>query len=108
LLVADAVHAQEFVTAMVVRMRRTAQLAVTVAEMSAAAEVDAHEVGQVLEVAGALAGVAASAAALASQADALAHAAAHARAEHKAEYGGVYEAVQAVGVQAKPGFYQSR
>jgi len=103
------VKVQEFVTGLAVRMRRTAQLALTTAEMAGAAEVDAHEVGQVLEVAGALAGVADSAAALASRADALARAAAHARAEHKAEYGGVHEAVKAVGgVQAKPGFYQSK
>lgn len=109
LLVSDAVKAQEYVAALSRRMRRNAQLAVTTAEKAGAAEVDTREVGQILEVAIALGGVADSAAALASRAEAFALAAETARAAHDAEYRGVYEAVQAVGgVQAKPGFYQSR
>lgn len=89
------------------QMRANADFAVTVAELCAAAEVDARHVGAVGEVGQAFARVVGGCKRLMSAADTMHTAAGHLKREHQAEYGGVHAAVTASRArQAKPGFYR--
>ncbi|MFE3206313.1 conjugal transfer protein TraB [Embleya sp. NPDC059237] len=89
------------------RMQHNADLSRVMGEQAAAAEVDSTEIAQMEEVTTALSGVATVSAAVARRADGIRTAALATQAAHDAEYRGVYEAVQAVGTQAKAGFYRN-
>ncbi|KES03409.1 hypothetical protein BU52_30695 [Streptomyces toyocaensis] len=89
------------------RMRANANAAVTVADLSAAAQVDARHVAAINEVATSFGRVVGGARRLSGAADSMHQAAGHLRTEHQAEYGGVHAAVTASKArQAKPGFYR--
>jgi ABC-type transporter Mla MlaB component len=89
------------------RMRANAKAATTVADLSAAAQVDGRHVAAIAEVAGHFARVAGGALRLSGAAESMHQAAGHLRSAHRAEYGGVHAAVAASRArQAKPGFYR--
>ncbi|MFI8214005.1 hypothetical protein [Streptomyces werraensis] len=102
-----AAQLMEHAERVALRMRANARAAVTVADLSAAAQVDARHVAAINEVATSFGRVVGGARRLSSAADTMHQAAGHLKREHQAEYGGVHAAVTASKArQAKPGFYQ--
>ncbi|WP_432034476.1 conjugal transfer protein TraB [Streptomyces antibioticus] len=91
------------------QMERDADDADHLAEMCAVAEVEPRFTALIHEAGGSLRAVANASGEMANAADEMATAADGLAAAHEAEYRGVYEAVNASGVQqAKPGFYRTR
>ncbi|MFE2337317.1 hypothetical protein [Streptomyces coelicoflavus] len=89
------------------RMRRNADAATTVADLSAAAHVDPAHVAAIADVGNAFAQAVGGCKRLMSAADTMHTAAGHLRHEHQAEYGAIHAAVTASRArQAKPGFYR--
>lgn len=89
------------------RMRANADAAVTVADLSAAAHVDARHVAAVADVGAAFGRVVGGCKQLMGAAEAMHTAASHLKAEHQAEYGAIHAAVTASRArQAAPGFYR--
>lgn len=89
------------------RMRRNADAATAVADMSAAAHVDGVHVAAIADVGQAFAMVVGGCKRMMSAADTMHTAAGHLKHEHQAEYGPIHAAVTASRArQAKPGFYR--
>ncbi|MFI1377290.1 hypothetical protein ACH4UY_35475 [Streptomyces longwoodensis] len=89
------------------RMRRNADAATAVADLSAAAHVDGVHVAAIADVGQAFAVVVGGCKRMLSVADTMHTAAGHLKHEHQAEYGPIHAAVTASRArQAKPGFYQ--
>jgi hypothetical protein len=104
-----AAQLQEHAERVAQRMRANAKTAATVADLSAAAQVDGRHVTAIAEVAGHFRRVAGGARGLSGTADTMHQAAGHVRSEHRAEYGGVQASVAASRArQAKPGFYRQQ
>lgn len=89
------------------RMRRNADTATAVADLSAAAHVDGVHVAAIADVGHAFAMVAGGCTRMMSAADTMHTTAGHLKHEHQAEYGPIHAAVTASRArQAKPGFYR--
>ncbi|MFD9029034.1 conjugal transfer protein TraB [Streptomyces parvulus] len=89
------------------RMRGNANTAIQLADLSAAAQVDAQHVTTIEDIAAAFGSVAGRCTRLVGAADVMHTAAGHLHHEHQAEYGGIHAAVTSSRArQAKPGFYQ--
>ncbi|MCX4971008.1 hypothetical protein OHA98_41070 [Streptomyces sp. NBC_00654] len=91
------------------RMKRNAKFAAVVADMCAAAEVDARHLTAIGGVSRAFGRCTAHGLRVAGAADRISQAAGRAKTVHQAQYGGIHAAVQATKArQAKPGFYRKR
>ncbi|MEU3038115.1 hypothetical protein [Streptomyces griseoaurantiacus] len=89
------------------RMKNNADAAVQLADLCAAAEVDAKHVAAVADIAEAFGRVVGDARQVSATAYEVSEAAGHARTQHQAAYGGIHAAVSVSGArQARPGFYR--
>ncbi|MTE22615.1 conjugal transfer protein TraB [Streptomyces sp. TRM43335] len=108
-LTASALALREGLWELRQRMETDADDAARLAELCQQAEVEPRFVALITEASGALRAVAEASGELADAADHMEAGARDLHDSHQAEYAGVYEAVQASGVQqARPGFYRTR
>ncbi|MEU0289913.1 conjugal transfer protein TraB [Streptomyces sp. NPDC006147] len=108
-LTASALALKEGLWSLQRRMERDADHADMLADLCVAAEVEPKFTGLINEAGTALRAVATASADLARTADQVQHDSQHLHDAHQQEYRGVYEAVNASGVQqARPGFYRTR